>query len=82
MDVPPLGLTPLMVWEIARAMMLITQDDQMSLMLVEPNSRIVLRVDSRGYVLESARAPLQGRCSALIENGYVRQLYLEAQKVV
>jgi ABC-type branched-subunit amino acid transport system ATPase component len=34
----PLGLAPLMVREIARAMLIIAQDDQLSIMLVQPTS--------------------------------------------
>ena len=44
-------------------------------MLIEPH--VALRIDSRDYVLESARAPLQGRSSAPFSINHVQELYLE-----
>jgi branched-chain amino acid transport system ATP-binding protein len=73
-----LGLAPLMVREIARAITTINQDDQESIILVEPNSRMALRIASWGYVLETGRIPLQGRSSALLKYDHVRQLCLGA----
>jgi ABC-type lipopolysaccharide export system ATPase subunit len=54
------------------------RQDHVSILLVEQNSRMALRLTSWGYVLESGRIPLQGCSSALLNNDHVRQFYLGA----
>jgi branched-chain amino acid transport system ATP-binding protein len=78
LDEPSLGLAPMMVREIAKAITTINQEDHVGIILVEQNSRMALRLSSRGYVLETGRIPLAGRSSDLLENDHVRQLYLGA----
>jgi branched-chain amino acid transport system ATP-binding protein len=78
LDEPSLGLAPMMVREIAGAITTINREDQVSVILVEQNSRVALRIASRGYVLETGRIPLQGRSVDLLNNDHVRQLYLGA----
>jgi branched-chain amino acid transport system ATP-binding protein len=78
LDEPSLGLAPMMVREIARAITTINREDQVSVILVEQNSRLALRLASRGYVLETGRIPLEGRAVDLLNNDHVRKLYLGA----
>jgi branched-chain amino acid transport system ATP-binding protein len=78
LDEPSLGLAPMMVREIAKAITTINQKDHVSVILVEQNSRMALRISSRGYVLEAGRIPLAGRSIDLLNNDHVRQLYLGA----
>ena len=78
LDEPSLGLAPIMVREIARAITTINHEDHVSVILVEQNSRLALRISSRGYVLETGRMALEGRSVTLIDNDYVRKLYLGA----
>lgn len=78
LDEPSLGLAPMMVREIARAITAINREDHVSVILVEQNSRLALRIASRGYVLETGRIPLEGRSVDLLNNDHVRKLYLGA----
>jgi branched-chain amino acid transport system ATP-binding protein len=78
LDEPSLGLAPMMVREIAKAITTINREDHVSVILVEQNSRLALRISSRGYVLETGRIPLEGRSMDLLNNDHVRQLYLGA----
>jgi branched-chain amino acid transport system ATP-binding protein len=78
LDEPSLGLAPMMVREIARAITPINREDHVSIILVEQNSRMALRLSSWGCVLETGRIPLQGRSSALLNNDHARRLYLGA----
>jgi branched-chain amino acid transport system ATP-binding protein len=78
LDEPSLGLAPMMVREIAKAITTINREDHVSVILVEQNSRLALRISSRGYVLETGRIPLEGHSMALLNNDHVRQLYLGA----
>lgn len=48
----------------------------MSLVLVEQNSRMALRVSSRAYALEIGRVALQGASRDLVNDDRIRELYL------
>jgi branched-chain amino acid transport system ATP-binding protein len=76
LDEPSLGLAPLLVREIARAITTINQEDKVSVVLVEQNSRMALRISSHAYVLETGRVALSGPSAELIDNDHVRRLYL------
>lgn len=76
MDEPSLGLAPLLVQEIARSIVSINQEEGVSIILVEQNSRMALRVSDRTYALETGRIALEGVSKDLIQDDRVRQLYL------
>lgn len=78
MDEPSLGLAPLVVREIARSILAINREDKVSVILVEQNSRMALRLSSRAYVLETGRVALEGVSEELVNNEDVRRLYLGA----
>ena len=76
LDEPSLGLAPMLVQEIARAILAINREDRVSLVLVEQNSRMALRVSSRAYALETGRVALEGRSRDLANDDRIRELYL------
>jgi branched-chain amino acid transport system ATP-binding protein len=76
LDEPSLGLAPMLVREIAKAITTINREDRVSVVLVEQNSRLALKISSRGYVLETGRVALEGRATDLLTDDHVRQLYL------
>jgi branched-chain amino acid transport system ATP-binding protein len=76
LDEPSLGLAPMLVREIAGAITTINREDQVSVVLVEQNSRMALRISSHAYVLETGRVALSGPSRELIDNDHVRRLYL------
>lgn len=76
LDEPSLGLAPMMVREIARAILAINKEEKVSVILVEQNSRMALRISSKGYVLENGRVALEDASKNLIYNDHVRRLYL------
>ena len=78
MDEPSLGLAPLVVREIARSILAINREDKVSVILVEQNSRMALKLSSRAYVLETGRVALEGASEELVNNEEVRRLYLGA----
>lgn len=75
MDEPSLGLAPTMVREIGRIVRDINQRGT-SVLLVEQNAQLALRVAHRGYVLETGRIVLQGAARDLLESGQVKKAYL------
>ena len=75
LDEPSLGLAPLLVRDIARTIVSLNQEG-LSVILVEQNSRMALRVSQRGYVLETGEVKLSGASADLLNNDEVRRLYL------
>jgi branched-chain amino acid transport system ATP-binding protein len=76
LDEPSLGLAPLVVREIARAVRAFNREEGVTLILVEQNSRLALQLATRAYVLERGRVALEGPSAELLTNDEVRRLYL------
>jgi branched-chain amino acid transport system ATP-binding protein len=74
-DEPTVGLSPLMVKELSKAMRAIHADG-VAILLVEQNAAMALRLASRGYVLETGVCVAEDTTSALMTNDYVRKAYL------
>ncbi len=60
LDEPSLGLAPMLVRDIAGAILAINREDRVSVLLVEQNSRMALRISAHAYVLETGRVALSG----------------------
>jgi len=74
-DEPTLGLSPLMVGEIARITREIS-DQGGTILLVEQNARMALDVARRGYVLEIGRIFREGPSLDLMQDEQVKKAYL------
>jgi len=75
MDEPSLGLAPIMVTEIAKIIESLG-DAGLSVVLVEQNASLALKLADRGYVLETGTVALEGKSEDLIGNDYVKKAYL------
>jgi len=75
MDEPSLGLAPAMVREIRNIVLDINQRGT-SVLLVEQNAQLALKVAHRGYVLETGNIVLQGAARELLQSGQVKRAYL------
>ena len=75
MDEPSIGLSPLMVQEIAAIIGEIHRKG-VPVVLVEQNASLALHLASYGYVLETGRIALDGPTDVLRENEHVRRAYL------
>jgi len=75
LDEPSLGLAPLIVKEIAEIIKQINSSG-VSILLVEQNSRMALRLAEYAYVLESGKLVLEGPAAELLNNDYIRRAYL------
>ncbi len=75
LDEPSMGLAPIMVERIFE---LITsaRDSGVSILLVEQNARLALKVSQRAYVLESGKITLSGNSAELLQDDRVRAAYL------
>ena len=76
MDEPSLGLAPLMVREIGDIVLDINNQRGTSILLVEQNAQLALRVANRGYVMEMGNIILQGQCKELLNSEQVKKAYL------
>jgi branched-chain amino acid transport system ATP-binding protein len=77
LDEPSLGLAPLMVEEIFRIIAEINKDG-VTILLVEQNANMALQTAQYGYVMETGTVALHDSAENLIQNDYVRKVYLGA----
>jgi branched-chain amino acid transport system ATP-binding protein len=75
LDEPSLGLAPLLVRQIFETIAEINREGT-SVLLVEQNANMALRMADRAYVLEAGRIALAGSGSELLSNDAVRKSYL------
>ncbi len=75
MDEPSLGLAPVMVQEIGRIVLDINKGGT-SILIVEQNARLALRLAKKGYVLERGKMILQGAAGELLHSEHVKKAYL------
>lgn len=75
LDEPSLGLAPIIVEEVARAIAHFRAGG-VTVLLVEQNAELALTIASRGYVLETGTITLSGTSGQLLENPEVWASYL------
>jgi branched-chain amino acid transport system ATP-binding protein len=74
-DEPSLGLAPVVVQEVLRTIRLLNARG-MTILLVEQNVAVSLKISQRAYVLENGRIVMSGSGAELLHNDRVRQAYL------
>jgi branched-chain amino acid transport system ATP-binding protein len=75
LDEPSMGLSPILVEAIFDIIRDINRLGT-TILLVEQNARMALRVANRGYVIQTGRIVLQDAASALLHSDVVRKAYL------
>ncbi|HKN30462.1 MAG TPA: ABC transporter ATP-binding protein [Roseiarcus sp.] len=76
LDEPSLGVAPKIVQDIARSIVAINRDEKASVLLVEQNSRMALRVSHRAYAMATGSVALSGLSADLAMDERVQHLYL------
>ncbi len=76
LDEPSLGVAPKLVQDIARSIVAINRDEKVSVLLVEQNSRMALRISQRAYALSTGTVALSGRSADLLSDDRIKTLYL------
>lgn len=76
MDEPSLGIAPKLVQDIARSIVQINKEDKVSVILVEQNSRMALKISQRAYVMQLGKILLNGNSKDLIQDERIIELYL------
>ena len=72
LDEPSLGVAPKIVQDIARSIVAINRDEKVSVLLVEQNSRMALRVSHRAYAMATGSVALSGLSADLETDERVR----------
>jgi branched-chain amino acid transport system ATP-binding protein len=75
LDEPSMGLSPLLVRDIFDTLVEINRGGT-TILLVEQNANMALRVAARGYLLETGAVTLEGSGKELLGNPRVREAYL------
>ena len=75
LDEPSLGIAPIIVEDIFRALHQINQDG-LPLLLVEQNCNVALDIAHRGYVIETGEIILSDTAQALAENELIQKSYM------
>ncbi len=76
LDEPSLGLAPLIFQLIFRIIPKINRENGTTILLVEQNANMALKIAHRGYVLENGRITLEGAAESLLNNEEVKRAYL------
>jgi branched-chain amino acid transport system ATP-binding protein len=74
-DEPSLGLAPLVVQEVLHTIRLLNERG-LTILLVEQNVAVSLKISARAYVLENGRIVMSGAGVDLLHDDRVRQAYL------
>lgn len=75
LDEPSLGLSPVLIKQIAKVVRGIHARG-VPIVLVEQNARLALGLAQRGYVLETGQVVLDGPAEELVKNDLVKRAYL------
>ena len=75
MDEPSMGLSPIMVEEVGKIIRNINQSGT-SILLVEQNARMALRLANKAYILDVGRIVLEGPAGEVASDERVKRAYL------
>jgi branched-chain amino acid transport system ATP-binding protein len=75
LDEPSLGLGPLLVQEVFKAVERVNGEG-VTILLVEQNVKHTLTIATRAYVLENGRITIEGMGADLLKNDHVKKAYL------
>ncbi len=75
-DEPFLGLAPRMVQQIGELVRRIREEQGISILFIEQNVELSLRLADRGVVLESGRTVLSGPSAELLRSPEVKRIFL------
>ncbi|MFD0829521.1 ABC transporter ATP-binding protein [Neobacillus sp. M.A.Huq-85] len=74
-DEPSLGLSPVLVQNVVKIIRTLHEKGH-SILLVEQNANMALKIANRGYVLEMGRIVLEDQAHSLLKNEEIKAAYL------
>ena len=75
LDEPSTGLAPLVIKEIFEVISKL-RDDGITVLLVEQNAKLALKVSDRAYVLETGRIVMSGTSEEMFQSREIQRAYL------
>lgn len=75
LDEPTLGLAPKLIHEVAKLVKTINEE-KITVVLVEQNAKLALRISDKAFVLETGSVVLEGNSSDLLKSDSVQSAYL------
>ncbi|MDG1483384.1 MAG: ABC transporter ATP-binding protein [Myxococcota bacterium] len=76
LDEPSLGLAPLIVKHIFEILAQLNREEKLTILLVEQNARLALRLAHRAYVIETGQITMSGAATAMLADSRVQDAYL------
>jgi len=76
LDEPSMGLSPLLVQEVFSIIESLNRDLGITMLLVEQNANMAMKVADYGYIMESGKIVLDGSRDELLNNEDVKEFYL------
>jgi branched-chain amino acid transport system ATP-binding protein len=76
LDEPSLGLSPVLVSEIFDIITRLNREQGISILLVEQNANVALKISTRGYVMEVGGMVMDDASDKLLESEDVKEFYL------
>jgi branched-chain amino acid transport system ATP-binding protein len=76
LDEPSLGLSPMISQHIFRIIRNVNEERGMTILLVEQNANIALRLADRAYVMETGSVVMEDTAANLRENADIKKAYL------
>ncbi len=73
LDEPCEGLAPIIVQELTKIIPVLCQSEGLTLLLVEQNAHVALKLAQRGYVLEKGAVTYHGPCDEMRESEEVKK---------
>ncbi|MBE6004817.1 MAG: ABC transporter ATP-binding protein [Lachnospiraceae bacterium] len=80
LDEPSLGLAPIVVQEIFSIIRKINKERGTTILLIEQNANMALKVADKAYVMETGRITLSGTGAELLQNDDIKAAYLGKKK--
>jgi branched-chain amino acid transport system ATP-binding protein len=75
-DEPSLGLAPLITAEVFGVLRRLNEEDGLSVLLVEQNANLAMKIAGRVYLIETGRIVASGSAEALSADDSIRKAYL------
>ncbi len=75
LDEPSMGLAPVLKYEMFRKLKQLNEDG-MTILLVEQNANLALKLAHRGYVMDTGNIVAEGTGAELLDNPEVKKAYL------
>lgn len=76
LDEPSMGLAPLLIKEVFDIVKEVNKEMGITILLVEQNANMALKISDRAYVIETGKVIMSGDAKEILEDDTVREAYL------